>query len=920
MEPITRDELFMAAAAGEYSGKLPEPVTRSEYYLKKIKEAVVNGSSVAPEDIDAAIEAYLNSHDADIVTEQELSDALAGYYDKDAVDTVLNEKQNMLTAGDNISIETVNGELTISATDTTYSDATQQTHGLMSTADKTKLDGITAAKMQAWDAAEQNVNADWTAESGDAQILHKPDLSVYALATNVTKFALGIDNVDNTSDADKPISTAAETALAGKVDKETNKSLMSADEHTKLTGIETGAQVNTVTGVKGSNEAEYRTGNVSITKGNVGLGNVDNTADTDKPISTAAQTALDGKVDKITGKGLSEANFTDAEKTKLAGIAAGAEVNVQSDWNQGDDAADDYIKNKPANLVQDASYVHTDNNFNNAEKAKADGAIQSTEKGAANGVAELDANGKVPTSQLPAYVDDVLSYNSLSDFPASGEDGKIYIAKDTNLSYRWGSSEYVVISPSLALGSTSSTAYRGDWGAEDRAAIGTLSTLNTTEKNNLVGAINELKTASDAKQGTLTFDSAPASGSTNPVTSGGVYTALTGKQGTLTFDSSPTENSDNPVKSGGVYTALAGKADAQATQTALNSKADATATQTALAEKQNALTAGANITIETVNDALTISATDTTYSNATSSAAGLMSAADKTKLDGIESGAEANVQSDWNQSDTTADDFIKNKPTNASASAAGLMSAADFKKINAQNITSGSDLNDIKGEGWYACYTSSAAATLSHCPTTMSFYMEVHKHAGVYQHIVEYSTAGAKHFHRNFYSNVWGDWVEWKLTDTTYSNAAPSTNGVGGSAGLMSAADKAKLDGMTAVLNAEILFDSPSGAIVTNASPSITFDTGKSISGITDGYLEVLFKQNSGTNGGVNSARALIHTVSGSVVVEPVQLLGWEYDSANSALALTGCAGTVSNGNTLTFANAESAAFAFTVYRVIAYS
>ena len=431
---------------------------------------------------------------------------LTNYVTLEFFDEKLAAKQDNLTAGSNISITDVDGEFIISAVDTTYSDATQQTHGLMSAADKTKLDGITAAKMQAWDNAEQNVNADWTAESGDAQILHKPDLSVYALAANVTKSALGIDNVDNTSDADRPVSTATETALAGKVDKETNKSLMSADEHTKLTGIEDGAQVNTVTGVKGSNEAEYRTGNISISKGNVGLGNVDNTADTDKPISTAAQTALDNKVDKITGKGLSEANFTDAEKTKLAGIAAGAEVNVQSDWNQGDDAADDYIRNKPANLVQDASYVHTDNNFTNAEKAKADGAIQSTEKGTANGVAELDANGKVPTSQLPAYVDDVLSYNSLSDFPATGEDGKIYIAKDTNLSYRWGSSEYVVISPSLALGSTSSTAYRGDWGAEDRAAIGTLSTLNTTEKNNLVGAINELKTAN----GPLTMLRVPA--------------------------------------------------------------------------------------------------------------------------------------------------------------------------------------------------------------------------------------------------------------------------------------------------------------------------------------------------------------------------------------------------------------------------
>ena len=79
-------------------------------------------------------------------------------------------------------------------------------------------------------------------------------------------------------------------------------------------------------------------------------------------------------------------------------------------------------------------------------------------------------------------------------------------------------------------------------------------------------------------------------------------------------------------------TALAGKADATATQTALAGKADATATQTALAGKQNALTAGANITIKTVNGVLTISATNTTYSAATPSTAGLMSATDKTKL------------------------------------------------------------------------------------------------------------------------------------------------------------------------------------------------------------------------------------------------------------------------------------------------
>ena len=63
-------------------------------------------------------------------------------------------------------------------------------------------------------------------------------------------------------------------------------------------------------------------------------------------------------------------NYTTAEKNKLAGIAAGAEVNVQADWNISDSSSDAFIKNKPQNLVQDANYVHTDNNYTTAEKTK----------------------------------------------------------------------------------------------------------------------------------------------------------------------------------------------------------------------------------------------------------------------------------------------------------------------------------------------------------------------------------------------------------------------------------------------------------------------------------------------------------------------------------------------------------------------
>lgn len=72
--------------------------------------------------------------------------------------------------------------------------------------------------------------------------------------------------------------------------------------------------------------------------------------------------------------------------------------------------------------------------------------------------------GTIPTSVLPSYVDDVVEYNGTSAFPPTGESGKIYVDTSTNKTYRWGGSEYVEISPSLALGTTASTAFRGDYG------------------------------------------------------------------------------------------------------------------------------------------------------------------------------------------------------------------------------------------------------------------------------------------------------------------------------------------------------------------------------------------------------------------------------------------------------------------------
>lgn len=101
-------------------------------------------------------------------------------------------------------------------------------------------------------------------------------------------------------------------------------------------------------------------------------------------------------------------------------------------------------------------------------------------KGQPSGLAELDSTGKVPAAQLPSYVDDVLEFSTKAQFPQTGETGKIYVAKDTNLTYRWTGTQYLEISQSLALGETPSTAYPGDKGKVNRDALNSMPTKLTS--------------------------------------------------------------------------------------------------------------------------------------------------------------------------------------------------------------------------------------------------------------------------------------------------------------------------------------------------------------------------------------------------------------------------------------------------------
>lgn len=136
---------------------------------------------------------------------------------------------------------------------------------------------------------------------------------------------------------------ALEDEIDGKVDKITGKGLSTNDyttaEKEKLAGIEAGAEVNTITGIKGDSESSYRTGNVNITKANIELGNVDNTADVDKPVSTAQQAALDLKQNILTFDNTPTANSNNPVKSSGIKAALDEKNNIEP-HNYAYDGAD----------------------------------------------------------------------------------------------------------------------------------------------------------------------------------------------------------------------------------------------------------------------------------------------------------------------------------------------------------------------------------------------------------------------------------------------------------------------------------------------------------------------------------------------------------------------------------------------------
>ena len=387
------------------------------------------------------------------------------------------------------------------------------------------------------------------------KVIKKTTQSVFKTLLNLSKADVGLSNIDNTSDLNKPISTATQNALNGKQDIITLGSSVASkiNDTTTIAKTLTGEVItldvkdnsisttklvdSSVTNVKVASNANIETSKIkqSIvspyndaiinndsqeTINNKAQGQINHLAgllnskevlsnkvsafsltpnNTNYPTEKLVKDNLDTKVDKVIGKQLSTEDYTTTEKNKLAGIASGAEVNVQADWTQSDNLQDDFIKNKPTlgtvvskdvgtaigNIQEngavlgnsaivetdatgkfitttkntaynkhfgtlngevargDASYLKADT----YTKTEADNLLNlkqnTSEKGHVNGYASLDGAGKVPASQLPSFVDDVVEYADVASFPTTGETGKVYVALDTNLTYRWSGSVYV---------------------------------------------------------------------------------------------------------------------------------------------------------------------------------------------------------------------------------------------------------------------------------------------------------------------------------------------------------------------------------------------------------------------------------------------------------------------------------------------
>ena len=156
-----------------------------------------------------------------------------------------------------------------------------------------------------------------------------------------------------------------------------------------------------------------------------------------------------------------DAKSTYEELNRILGVASDAQKLAESKADQSALEAHVARTNNPHAVTAEQVGAYTKDETNTRLDEKADKATTVAGYGITDAATKTEiaakadlVGGKIPAAQLPSYVDDVLEYDTMSAFPTDGESGKIYVAKDTNLVYRWSGTQYVEISPSPAFDDT----------------------------------------------------------------------------------------------------------------------------------------------------------------------------------------------------------------------------------------------------------------------------------------------------------------------------------------------------------------------------------------------------------------------------------------------------------------------------------